>query len=548
MSRSLGSQAGAGLALRPGRDGVEAAAREVWRYHRASKHHLHRYAPGPGHLDWATQPDPFRVYTGCPRLELPLVADALAVGYGAVRQGRLPAPAPFDRRSLAALFELTLGLAAWKQYGANRWALRCNPSSGNLHPTEGYLLSPALPDLQAGVYHYVSRDHALEQRAAWPQPSGPPLIAFTSIVWREAWKYGLRAFRYCQLDTGHAIAALSFAAAALGWRLRPLPIGEADLASLLGVDRSVDYDSAEAELPEALFALVAAEGEWSTALPAASALRWQGRANRLSPEHRHWPGLDEVAAATARPSAAVQPDWTPPVRHAPPSLAQDMPLPHLIRQRRSAQAYDGVSSMPAEVFHGLLTRLLPAAGAPPWTAWPYPPAVHLILFVHRVAGLTPGLYALPRDEAALPSLKAAMRPDWLWAKTGPQALPLYLLLPHDVRPVAEQLSCHQDIAADGCFAVAMLADFAALDKAPWLYRSRHWEAGLIGQVLYLEAEAAGLRGTGIGCFFDDAVHELLGLDTDGRWQVVYHFTVGGALEDTRLTTLPPYPPAFRQRG
>ena len=33
-----------------------------------------------------------------------------------------------------------MGLSAWKAYGGNRWALRCNPSSGNLHPTEGYLL------------------------------------------------------------------------------------------------------------------------------------------------------------------------------------------------------------------------------------------------------------------------------------------------------------------------------------------------------------------------------------------------------------------------
>ena len=37
-----------------------------------------------------------------------------------------------------------------------------------------------------------------------------------------------------------------------------------------------------------------------------------------------------------------------------------------------------------------------------------------------------------------------------------------------------------------------------------MYRRLFWECGLIGQVLYLEAEAAGVRGTGIGCFYDDA--------------------------------------------
>ena len=63
---------------------------------------------------------------------------------------------------------------------------------------------------------------------------------------------------------------------------------------------------------------------------------------------------------------------------------------------------------------------------------------------------------------------------------------------------------------------------------------------MIGQVLYLEAEAAGLRGTGIGCFFDDPMHELLGL-TGIRYQDLYHFTVGGPVEDRRLATMPAYP-------
>lgn len=62
---------------------------------------------------------------------------------------------------------------------------------------------------------------------------------------------------------------------------------------------------------------------------------------------------------------------------------------------------------------------------------------------------------------------------------------------------------------------------------------------MLGQVLYLEAEAAGIRATGIGCFFDDEMHALLGIE-DHCWQSLYHFTVGGPIEDPRLMTLPPY--------
>ena len=72
-----------------------------------------------------------------------------------------------------------------------------------------------------------------------------------------------------------------------------------------------------------------------------------------------------------------------------------------------------------------------------------------------------------------------------------------------------------------------------------VYRRLFWETGVIGQVLYLEAEAARVRATGIGCYFDDPVHELLGLK-DRRFQSLYHFTVGGAVDDPRLTSRPPY--------
>ena len=62
---------------------------------------------------------------------------------------------------------------------------------------------------------------------------------------------------------------------------------------------------------------------------------------------------------------------------------------------------------------------------------------------------------------------------------------------------------------------------------------------MLGQVLYLEAEAIDLQGTGIGCFFDDPFHEMMGIK-DSRFQSLYHFTVGGALNDGRLRTLMPY--------
>ena len=48
-----------------------------------------------------------------------------------------------------------------------------------------------------------------------------------------------------------------------------------------------------------------------------------------------------------------------------------------------------------------------------------------------------------------------------------------------------------------------------------------------------------MRGTGIGCFFDDPVHEIVGIK-DLSVQSLYHFTIGGPVDDERLMTLPPY--------
>ena len=105
---------------------------------------------------------------------------------------------------------------------------------------------------------------------------------------------------------------------------------------------------------------------------------------------------------------------------------------------------------------------------------------------------------------------------------------------------AAAVSCGQDIAGDGAFSLGMFAEYrASVEAGAFWYRRLFWETGVLGQVLYLEAEAAGVRATGIGCYFDDAFHHVLALEGD-RFQSLYHFTVGGPVEDTRLVTHPAY--------
>ncbi|MEY4417496.1 MAG: hypothetical protein RIQ53_4789 [Pseudomonadota bacterium] len=607
------------------------AVATVRAYHARSKHHLKSYAAGPETLDWDAQPDPWRVHEGAARHRLPLPRPAGGPDWRALDVPQGVAPQAPDAAALGQWLGLSLGLAAWKQAGPDRWAVRCNPSSGNLHPTEAWLwlrgLAPAtgLPD---GLYHYLPREHALERRAALAcgtvdaassgGPAAPPIapapnprherpaspalwLALSSIHWREAWKYGERAFRYGQLDAGHARAGLAWAAALHGWRLRPQPVDAATLAARLGLDRLDDRRTArglsEAEDPEVLLVLQAPGLDADPGLPP-TGRDWSGRPNRLDrhPMYR-WPVIDGVAAASA-PDAGTEraaparhttppglaraddaracadadaPGATPPSclpqaeeaaatvqvaarppRRWPAALPAPASAPALLRQRRSAQRFDRQAVMPRAAFERLLQALQPDPALAPWMAAPPGPArVHPVLFTHRVEGLAPGAWLLERGSGARARLAPALSPELAWQPAAPDttpgaapAPPLWRLADNPaLAGTLRTLCCHQALGSDACVAVAMLAEFdlALAEHGASGYRRLLQECGVIGQVLYLEAEATGLRGTGIGCFFDDAVHQLLGIaDGDTRLQSLYHFTLGVPVADARIASDPPY--------
>lgn len=522
----------------------------VLAYHDRTKHHIQRFAAGPGGLDWATQPDPFRRYPGAPLLPLPQQPAGDAV------------PAPLSFASAGDLLRCALGLTAWKAAGGARWALRANPSSGNLHPTEGYVVAPGLAAPGWRVCHYAPRAHALEVRAELAAPERPrdvALVGLTSIHWREAWKYGERAFRYCQHDVGHAIGAVAYAAALLGWRVRLLPRWtDDDIAALLGVRHAdgppPEADGPEPEHPDVLLAVGPGDVDACLDLDpepwvrAARAAVWIGAPNQLSPSRREWPAIEAVAAATWLAREGVARSGLPARPESPPAREEAIARDVLLR-RRSAVAFDGRSALSRDDFRRMLAHLMPggipgdgvhAATSPVWSAPWWRPSVQLVWFVHRVEGVTPGLYAQVREAAALDSLRAGLRQDLLWEPV-PGLEPLRLLAPFDTRAVARRLSCDQDIAADGYLGLAMLAplDTALASEGPAHYRRLFWECGLIGQVLYLEAERAGGRSTGIGCYYDDAVHQILGIEGHG-WQSLYHFSMGTPVDDARLSTEPGY--------
>src|SRR5207248_1558121 len=147
-----------------GGDQRQAGVSLVGDYHDATKHHFSRFARSMGYLDWASQPAPFRAFPGVREIALEPRPDAHQSG-GQFAVCNL-------QSAIGLILRYSLGLSAWKQFGQSRpstgsgrgelaeprWSLRVNPSSGNLHPTEAYIIGVS------GIYHYAADRHALEQR------------------------------------------------------------------------------------------------------------------------------------------------------------------------------------------------------------------------------------------------------------------------------------------------------------------------------------------------------------------------------------------------
>ena len=169
-------------------------------YHERTKRHYHRFAASVGYMDWATQPDPFRCYEGASLVRLPFPKMGQALPYWQLYVADSMEPAPLSIDSVSLFLRYALSLTAWKRFHETTWSLRANPSSGNLHPTEGYALLPAVGAIhdRPGVYHYAPKEHGLERRAdvdpsVWTAlmtafPKDSFLVGLSSIHWREAWE------------------------------------------------------------------------------------------------------------------------------------------------------------------------------------------------------------------------------------------------------------------------------------------------------------------------------------------------------------------------
>jgi len=506
-------------------------------YHEVTKHSQQRYARSLGYMDWSTQPNPFREYRGAKSILLPLALEHPTPPYHLL-DTPLPA-APLLKESISQLMQFSMGIAAWKSSNGSSWAVRCNASSGNLHPTESYLiLPPILPEQEgkSSLFHYAPKNHALEELSTfktdfWNElPQNSFLIALSSISWREVWKYGERAFRYVNLDAGHAWQSLVVAAKMLGWKITRLDsVHSADIDKLIGVNQKSRFS--EEEIGDMV--LVVSPDSLSSSLSIDSLLEtlplaYEGIANKLSPTMQEWeiiPAVESVTSGAQIPQKKVEKK-----SNFPEATKESKDV---VLQRRSIHVMDTIRSrITQKQFFTLLTGVYASLDAKENSA-------HLVLFIQRVENFDEGIYILVRNTRDKKELQESMHQGFSWQEMGFSGL--YLLEKREVQMMSKAISCSQEIASDGAFSLGMLCNFSEqiLAHGPHRYKELYWECGAIGQQLYLDATSMGLSGTGIGCFLDDMFHSLLGLK-DNKYQSLYHFTVGRGYVDSRIQTQRPY--------
>jgi SagB-type dehydrogenase family enzyme len=548
------------------RDGVNRETARLFAYHHATKHSFDSVRANAHFLDWRNQPNPFRSYDGAPLISLAPEPGFPEAGAFATMAALAENPAlsrshaqgreesPLDAKWLSRLLWHSMAVSAWKKVPRteDRYSLRVNPSSGNLHPTETYVVTQGFAGVHDGYYHYRADLHALELRSRgdWtgaiarsldlPSVADAPLIvALTSIFWREAWKYRDRAYRYCCHDLGHAMMSLLLAARALG-----LYGGIVAHFSDLRLARTLGLAEGSDEAPMAVL-IFHSPAEHSRAARAGNEppQKLAGIPNELSAEEVAYPLLLGMHRSTMLPDppgalpraseseAPIAPDVALQVVVDAPRPARDAPLGPTVRRRRSALDFDS-STVPLE--HADFEQLLDFATRDWHADWRgnfggeiarLPRGadfVTLYLYVHRVRDCERGVYCWNSASRALEQLHRA-----------------------NVERVAAHLSLEQPLAGNACFAVSMIADLAraALVFGNRGYRYAFFEAGAIGQRLYVGAEALGWNATGIGAFYDDDVHSYLGFLDESKTspdpltlaqQVIYHFAVGRAIHDPRI--------------
>ena len=485
----------------------------AWEYHNATKHTYWSVRGGHG-LDWPNQPLPFKIYKDVESARLPRDGGPITAGLleaMGTRPSSFEGKAVPDLGLLARILYFSAGITKRMPYTGGEIFFRAAACTGALYHIDLYLVCGNIPGLDAGVYHFGPHDFGLVQlrkgdyrgalvRASGEEPAvaeAPVTVALADTHWRNAWKYGARAYRHAFWDSGTLLANMLAAASGAGVPARVVTsFVDDDVHQLLGLE-------SERESVIALVPLGRDPGHEVEDTPHAKPLNLP--TEPLSPKMVEYPAIYDFhrssSLATGEEVRAVRcgmPESQ--ARDAAEELIalprggeglNDRTLEDTIVRRGSTRAFAHQPITLEQLSTALDCATL---GIDADFLTPFGSSLNrLFLIVNAVDGLSPGAYLYHRESHALETLKEG-----------------------DFRREAGYLGLEQRIPADASVNVYMLTDLDRVMSAFGNrgYRMAELESGIIGGRLYLAAYGTGFGASGL-TFYDDEVVEFFGPRAEG---------------------------------
>ena len=380
-----------------------------------------------------------------------------------------------------------------------------------------YLVVDKVDGYEPGVYRYDVVAHDLVQLSlgsalpavadALDRPGvardAAAAVLLTNVFGRYTGRYANRGYRYALIDSGHIGENLRLAAVSMALTSRLQPRFQDDsLNGLLGLNGSAEAvcavhlvgvpvawpGEATAREPRLVERSQTGEGEGEGSLP----IRYHHGSGLV-------PGVPAVSANVPSNGEADrepgQDAWRGPSVEKPQPWHLD--LEGAIRRRRSARHFEQQPVSREDL--DFVVRMACGDGELQREA-----ELLLLLFAHRVDGLSAGLY-----------------------RVDPATAELELQRPGDQSRALVRACLRQGKAGDAAVGFATAGRIAeAVDRrGERSYRDLLVASGAIAQRIYLAAESRGLAARNLAAFFDDDLNRLV--DLDGQRDAVLHLTMMG---------------------
>ena len=530
-------------------------------YHEATKHSEASLLTSRHYLDFDNKPMPFKVYIELPSISLPISfptpeVNALSCIRGMTNKGLNHDIDPLTRAttitskstnaaynipsvdlsSLAEILFFSAGITREMKFSYGKYYMRAASATGALYPIELYVVcDDILPDLAAGVYHFSPAEFSLTEirRGRYRKylstatannqdiANSSIAIIFTSIAWRNAWKYQARSYRHWFWDSGVIAANLLATTHAMGLSTR-ITMGFVDdeISELLSLEDQREAAIAIAAIGNASQDNIIASSQQHNSedrIPHIPTPNMRALSKRSEINYPEIWALNQASKLTSKQEVE---EWISnahryqsllstgsPYSQRNGSISENNPL--LISKELDKNINTSPSLKEVILWRGssrkfartnisvsaLKTILYCSTSGVPLDILKDQEnsLIDIYFIANAVDGLTPGAYFYDRSVSATKSNSSIYRIKEIESS----------------RNISGYLCLGQTLFSDASVVFFLMTDLQSVLESLGNrgYRGSQFEAGVIAGKIYLTAYALGIGASG-STFFDDAVTEL----------------------------------------